>query len=104
MQKATAPGSYTVVDTCTSGTLSHATSILVGVTGAGPTARFTFAPSAPVATHSVLFDASSSSDADPNAILGARWDWGCGGRWDSPWSYSLTASHVLMPAGKSAEP
>src|SRR5206468_249358 len=48
MLNATAPGSYTVVVTGTSGTLSHATSILVGVTGAGPTARFTFAPTAPV--------------------------------------------------------
>src|SRR5439155_277417 len=34
MLNATAPGSYTVVVTGTSGTLSHATSILVGVTGA----------------------------------------------------------------------
>src|SRR5207247_1368369 len=93
---------YTVVVTGTSGTLSHATSILVGVTGAGPTARFTFAPSAPVANHSVLFDASSSSDADPNAILGARWDWGGDGRWDTPWSYSLTASHVFTTAGTYA--
>src|SRR5206468_1325673 len=99
---ATAPGSYTVVVTGTSGTLSHATSILVGVTGAGPTARFTFAPSAPVANHSVLFDASSSSDADPNAILGARWEWGGDGRWDTPWSYSLTASHVFTTAGTYA--
>src|SRR5438552_13217217 len=102
MLNATAPGSYTVVVTGTSGTLSHATSILVGVTGAGPTARFTFAPSAPVANHSVLFDASSSSDADPNAILGARWDWGGDGRWDTPWSYSLTASHVFTTAGTYA--
>src|SRR5439155_1646694 len=94
--------SYAVVVAGTSGTLSHATSILVGVTGAGPTARFTFAPSAPVANHSVLFDASSSSDADPNAILGARWDWGGDGRWDTPWSYSLTASHVFTTAGTYA--
>jgi len=102
MLNATAPGSYTVLVTGTSGTLSHATSILVGVTGAGPTARFTYAPPVPVANHSVLFDASSSSDTDPNSILQARWDWGGDGAWDTRWSYSLAASHVFTTAGTYA--
>src|SRR2546426_5755078 len=99
---ATAPGSYTVVVTGTSGTLSHATSILVGVTGSGPTARFTYSPPAPVANHSVLFDGSSSSDADPSASLQARWDWEGDGLWDTLWSSSLTASHVFTTAGTYA--
>src|SRR2546426_1854103 len=99
---ASAPGSYTVVVTGTSGTLSHATSILVGVTGSGPTARFTYSPPAPVANHSVLFDGSSSSDADPSASLQARWDWEGDGLWDTLWSSSLTASHVFTTAGTYA--
>ncbi len=99
---ATAPGSYTVVVTGTSGTLSHATSILVDVTGSGPTARFTYSPLAPVANHSVLFDGSSSSDADPSASLQARWDWEGDGLWDTLWSSSLMASHVFTTAGTYA--
>src|SRR3989475_546805 len=99
---AAAPGSYTVVVTGTSGTLSHATSILVDVTGSGPTARFTYSPLAPVANHSVLFDGSSSSDADPSASLQARWDWEGDGLWDTLWSSSLMASHVFTTAGTYA--
>src|SRR2546428_401246 len=99
---ASAPGSYTVVVPGTSGTLSHATSILVDVTGSGPTARFTYSPLAPVANHSVLFDGSSSSDADPSASLQARWDWEGDGLWDTLWSSSLMASHVFTTAGTYA--
>src|SRR2546428_745281 len=99
---AAAPGSYTVVVTGTSGTLSRATSILVDVTGSGPTARFTYSPLAPVANHSVLFDGSSSSDADPSASLQARWDWEGDGLWDTLWSSSLMASHVFTTAGTYA--
>jgi acid phosphatase len=95
----TTPGSYSVTVTGTSGALSHATSIIVTVTGPGPTARFTYSPPAPVANNSVLFDASSSSDSDPNATLEARWDWEGDGLWDTPWSLLLTAQHVFSTAG-----
>jgi PKD repeat protein len=96
---ATTPGSYTVVVTGSHGTLSHTTSIPVTVVALAPTARFTFSPAEPIANDSVLFDASSSSDSDPNASLQARWDWEGDGLWDTPWSLSLTAQHVFTAAG-----
>ncbi|HVG36787.1 MAG TPA: alkaline phosphatase family protein, partial [Thermoplasmata archaeon] len=98
----TTPGSYTAVVTGTSGTLSHSTSIGVAVTGSGPTARFTYSPPVPIANTTVVFDASSSSDSDPNAILEARWDWEGDGLWDTPWSPSLSGQHVFTNGGTYA--
>ena len=95
----TTPGSFTAVVTGTNGTLSHSTSIGVAVTASGPTARFTYSPPAAVANTAVLFDASSSSDSDPNATLEARWDWEGDGLWDTPWSPSLTGQHVFPDGG-----
>src|SRR5207245_10701286 len=82
--------------------LSHSTSIGVAVTGSGPTARFTYSPPVPIASTTVLFDASSSSDSDPNAILEARWDWEGDGLWDTLRSPSLTAQHVFTTGGTFA--
>src|SRR2546422_1068345 len=95
----TTPGSFAAVVTGTNGTLSHSTSIGVAVTASGPTARFTYSPPAAVANTAVLFDASSSSDSDPNATLEARWDWEGDGLWDTPWSPSLTGQHVFPDGG-----
>ena len=95
----TTPGSFTVTVTGTNGTLVHTTSIDVTVLPAGPTARFTYSPAAPVANSSVLFDASSSSDADPGATLQARWDWDGDGVWDTALSASLAAQHIFTAPG-----
>src|SRR5256712_346470 len=95
----TTPGSFAAVVTGTNGTLSHSTSIGVAVTASGPTARFTYSPPAAVANTAVLFDASSSSDSDPNATLEARWDWEGDGLWDTSWSPSLTGQHVFTDGG-----
>src|SRR5207245_5974931 len=95
----TTPGSFTAVVTGTNGTLSHSTSIGVAVTASGPTARFTYSPPAAVANTAVLFDASSSSNSDPNAPLEARWDWEGDGLWDTSWSPSLTGQHVFTDGG-----
>ncbi|HWM53593.1 MAG TPA: alkaline phosphatase family protein, partial [Thermoplasmata archaeon] len=59
-------GSYTVVVTGTSATLSHTASIAVTIATTGPTARFTFTPPYPKVNNSVAFDASSSTDPDPS--------------------------------------
>src|SRR3989454_764521 len=95
----TTPGSFTAVVTGTNGTLSHSTSIGVAVTASGPTARFTYSPPAAVANTAVLFDASSSSDSDPNATLEARWDWEGDGLWDTSWTLSLTGQYVFTDGG-----
>jgi len=95
----TTPGSFTVTFTGTNGTLVHTTSVDVTVIAAGPTARFTYSPAAPVANSSVLFDASSSTDADPSATLQARWDWNGDGAWDTALSASLAAQHVFPSPG-----
>ncbi len=71
----------------------------IGSAPEGPVARFTHVPLWPSANESVAFNASSSSDSDPNATLQARWDWEGDGVWDTPWSSSLTSSHVFAIAG-----
>src|SRR5437870_5820686 len=95
----TAFGSYTVVVTGQTGTVSHTASIAVTVAATGPAARFTFTPPYPKVNNSVSFDASSSTDSDPRATLQARWDWEGDGIWDTPWSSSLTIQHVFTTAG-----
>ena len=95
----TAFGSYTVVVTGQTGTVSHTASIAVTVAATGPAARFTFSPPYPKVNNSVSFDASSSTDSDPRATLQARWDWEGDGIWDTPWSSSLTIQHVFTTAG-----
>src|SRR5207249_1031126 len=92
-------GSYRVVVTGTSGTLSRTASMAVTVAATGPTARFTFAPPYPRVDNSVAFDASSSTDSDPSATLQARWDWEGDGVWDTPYSSTLTIQHAFTTAG-----
>jgi hypothetical protein len=63
------------------------------------TARFDFSPAWPQGNATVTFDASASSDSDPNATLQYRWDWTDDSTWDTPWSTTPTASHAYTPAG-----
>ena len=65
----------------------------------GPTARFTYSPAWPQANANVTFDASASSDSDPNATLQFRWDWTNDGTWDTPWNGTPTAGHPYAAEG-----
>jgi len=66
----------------------------------GPVARFTYSPSWPKANQPIAFDASGSSDSDPNATLRARWDWQDDGTWDTAWSGTLTAQYAYPASGR----
>jgi len=52
--------------------------------------EFTFTPSAPTDSQTVLFDASSSTSTTNNPITGFSWDFGDGGR-----ASGVTASHAF---------
>ena len=67
--------------------------------GPGPRARFVHSPERARVNEPVSFDASSSTDSDPNAGLEVRWDWEDDGTWDSPWSTMKTAQHAYASAG-----
>ncbi|HYT01207.1 MAG TPA: alkaline phosphatase family protein [Thermoplasmata archaeon] len=92
-------GSYTVTITGTSGALVHSAAVAVTIVAAGPTARFVHSPSMPYVNTTVTFDASSSSDSDPNATLQARWDWESDGTWDTSLSSSLIGQYAFAAAG-----
>src|SRR5207245_9073729 len=92
-------GSYAVTITGTSGALVHSAAVAVTIVAAGPTARFVHSPSMPYVNTTVTFDASSSSDSDPNATLQARWDWESDGTWDTSLSSSLIAQYAFAAAG-----
>ena len=48
----------------------------------------------------VVFDASSSSDAESDmSVLSFRWDWDGDGAWDTSWSGEGTASHSYLQPG-----
>src|SRR5919204_2995504 len=65
----------------------------------GPVARFDFSPAWPRGNETVAFDASASTDPDPNATLQFRWDWTDDGVWDTPWSTDPRAVHTYDAAG-----
>src|SRR5437667_1556500 len=67
----------------------------------GPTARFTYSPAWPRANATVTFDASASSDSDPNATLQFRWDWTNDGTWDTPWNATPAVGHPYGVEGAS---
>ena len=64
-----------------------------------PTPRFTASPAWPRLNETVIFNASASSDPNPNATLQFRWDWENDGTWDTPWSTSPTTFHAFSPPG-----
>jgi PKD repeat protein len=73
------------------------------VGGAGntpPVAQFTTAPEAPSTTADVVFDASSSTDAEDSLWnLQFRWDIDNDGVWDTPFLPSPTLSHRYETGG-----
>jgi hypothetical protein len=72
----------------------------VGTCNTAPTAVFTHTPVSGYMCTSYLFDASASADSeDPPASLEVRWDWDGNGVYDTDWSTTRTAYHVLGSAG-----
>jgi phosphoesterase family protein/PKD domain-containing protein len=67
---------------------------------AAPTARFLFSPSWPHVNGTITFNASSSSDPNPNTTLQFRWDWTNHGSWDTGWSANPIAAHGFGSAGR----
>lgn len=65
----------------------------------GPVPRFTVTPASPLVNTAATFNATSSSDSDPSAILQARWDWESDGTWDTAYSSVLTIQHAFATPG-----
>jgi len=65
-----------------------------------PVASFTVTPTSGSANTVFDFDASSSYDnEDPPNLLQVRWDWENDGVWDTPYSFTKTATHQYTLGG-----
>jgi len=74
--------------------------IAVSIENIPPVALFFVTPTMGTVLTTFTFDATQSYDnADPPSILQVRWDWENDGIWDTPYSYSRTATHQYSQSG-----
>jgi PKD repeat protein len=76
---------------------TNSTSVTITVNNRQPTANFTYSPIRPIASNSVSFDASNSSDPD-GSISKYQWDWDGDGNYETT-TTSSTTSHTVATTG-----